>query len=162
MVRRTDQSLCRKASGVRCHQCFPDRSPEHFFMREMWTKRHFDAVDLFTTPSRFMIEHYVDWGIDRSRIRHVTNGQRDYSMGSHASPPPARRNRFGFFGQLVDNKGVHVILKAVDLLRAEGFTDFVVEINGDNLRYASEQRRTSSRRSWPRNSSGRSNSRKFS
>jgi glycosyltransferase involved in cell wall biosynthesis len=53
----------------------------------------------------------------------------------------ATRNRFGFFGQLVDNKGVQVILEAVDLLRGAGFTDFVVEINGDNLRYASEPRR---------------------
>ncbi len=52
------------------------------------------------------------------------------------------RNRFGFFGQFVDNKGVHVILEAVEHLRASGFTDFVVELNGDNLRYASEARRT--------------------
>ena len=47
----------------------------------------------------------------------------------------------GFFGQVVDNKGVWVVLQAVEHLRAEGFTDFVVEINGDNLRYASERRR---------------------
>ena len=42
---------------------------------------------------------------------------------------------------MVDNKGVWVVLQAVEHLRAEGFTDFVVEINGDNLRYASEKRR---------------------
>ena len=52
-----------------------------------------------------------------------------------------RRNRFGFFGQLVDNKGIWVLLDAVEILRAEGFADFVVEINGDNLHYASERRR---------------------
>ena len=42
---------------------------------------------------------------------------------------------------MVDNKGVHIILEAVEYLRAAGFTDFVVEINGDNLHYASEARR---------------------
>jgi glycosyltransferase involved in cell wall biosynthesis len=38
---------------------------------------------------------------------------------------------------MVDMKGIHVIFRAVEFLRASGFTDFVVEINGDNLRYAS-------------------------
>jgi glycosyltransferase involved in cell wall biosynthesis len=88
-----------------------------------------------------MIEHYVNWGLDRSSIVHVTNGQSDYAEG-HADPPPRlKRNRFGFFGQLVDNKGLYVILEAVELLRSDGFDDFFVEVNGDNLRFASEARR---------------------
>lgn len=138
MVRKTDQSLCDHASSIRCHQCFPERGPEQFFMREMWAKRHLSAVDQFTTPSRFMIEHFVRWGIPREKITQVTNGQPDYSGGQLPAEPRPRPNRFGFFGQLVDAKGVQVILRAVQLLRAEGFDDFVIEINGDNLRYASE------------------------
>ena len=143
MVRRTDNSLCRQASSVRCHQCIPERTPEQFFMRELWFKKHFEVVDMFTTPSRFMMEHYTNWGVDAGKMRQVTNGQLDYGAGSRtAAPEPGRaRNRFGFFGQLVDNKGAHVILDAVTLLRASGFTDFAIEFNGDNLRYASEARR---------------------
>ena len=141
MLRRSDRSLCTRASNVRCHQCFPERGPEQFFMREIWTKRQLDAVDAFTTPSRFMIDHYVHWGLDPAKITHVTNGQRDYSAGRLGAAAPGRCNRFGFFGQLVDNKGVWVLLQAVRQLRAEGFTDFSVDINGDNLRYASEARR---------------------
>jgi glycosyltransferase involved in cell wall biosynthesis len=141
MVRRTDRSLCQEASNVRCHQCFPDLAPEFFFVREMWLKRHLEAVDIFTAPSRFMIDHYVRWGIDPSKIHHVANGQADRSGGEVLNTTSRPRNRFGFFGQLVDNKGVHVLLEAVDHLRASGFCDFAVEINGDNLRYASEGRR---------------------
>lgn len=141
MLRPSDKSLCTRASNVRCHQCFPERGPEHFLMREMWIKRHLDVVDRFTAPSKFMIEHYVDWGLERAKIAHVTNGQRDYSGGVALKDERKTRNRFGFFGQMVDNKGVWVLLRAVEQLRAEGFTDFVVEINGDNLRYASEERR---------------------
>ena len=37
------------------------------------------------------------------------------------------RNRFGFFGQLNDNKGPHILLRAVNLLRADGFSRFHVE-----------------------------------
>jgi glycosyltransferase involved in cell wall biosynthesis len=141
MLRRSDNSLCTRASNVRCHQCFPEYGPEHFFLREMWMKRHLEVVDVFTCPSRFMIEHYVTWGLERAKIRHVTNGQRDYSGGVAIVDHRRQRNRFGFFGQMVDNKGVWVILRAVEQLRAEGFRDFTVEINGDNLRYASEARR---------------------
>jgi glycosyltransferase involved in cell wall biosynthesis len=141
MVRKTDKSLCTDASGVRCHQCFPDLAPEFFFVREMWMKKHFEAVDVFTTPSRFMIRHFTKWGIAADRIRHIPNGQADYSGGVPLSEKRKTRNRFGFFGQFVDNKGVHVILEAVEHLRASGFNDFTVELNGDNLRYASEQRR---------------------
>jgi len=141
MLRRSDQSLCSQASPVRCHQCFPERSPEHYFMREMWFKKHLSVVDAFTVPSRFMIERYASWGLDATRITHVTNGQPDYSGGIIPIDRRARRNRFGFFGQLVDNKGVWVLLRAVQRLRGEGFTDFTVEINGDNRQFASEARR---------------------
>jgi glycosyltransferase involved in cell wall biosynthesis len=148
MLRTHDKALCTRASPARCNQCFPNRGPEEFFLRELWVKRHFDVVDAFTTPSRFMIEHFVTWGLARGRITHVTNGQPNYAAvtGGAASrsvavPASPRRNRFGFFGQLVDNKGVWLLLEAAALLRAEGFCEFSIEINGENLRYASEARR---------------------
>ncbi len=140
MVRRTDRSLCTHASLVRCHQCFPDHSPEQFLTRRMWFQAHLGNVDVFTCPSHFMIEHYVRWGIPRDKIRHVTNGQRSYGKPSPAVAGP--KTRFGFFGQFVDSKGVHILLRAVRQLRSEGFTGFTVDLNGDNLRYASEGVRT--------------------
>jgi glycosyltransferase involved in cell wall biosynthesis len=143
MVRRTDQSLCNKASPARCNQCFPERSPESFFVREKWLKKHLTAVDAFTVPSRFMKDLYLTWGIAPAKLHHVTNGQPNYSASRVLSSPArsSKRNRFGFFGQRVDNKGVWVILGAVRQLRARGFTDLTVEINGDNLRFASDARR---------------------
>lgn len=143
MVRRFDKSFCRQASQVRCHQCFPERTPEQFLLRKMWFMRHLAEVDAFTCPSHFMIEHYVNWGIPRDKIRHITNGQA-FRDGTSLMDQPAsdgRRNRFGFFGQLVDVKGVQVILRAVDMLRADGFRDFAVEINGDNIKYGSQDLR---------------------
>ena len=72
MVRRTDGSLCDHASQVRCHQCFPDRPPEDFLLRKMWFMRHLAQVDRFACPSRFMIEHYVNWGLARDKVFHVS------------------------------------------------------------------------------------------
>ncbi len=88
-----------------------------------------------------MIEHYVQWGLSRAAIEYVPNGQDQTPLKPPHEPALSKRNRFGFFGQLVDNKGVHVLLEAVSILRSSGFTDFSVEINGDNIRYASETRR---------------------
>lgn len=139
MLRRSDRTLCSNESQVRCHQCFPDRAPEEFFMRKRWLQHHLAAVDAFTCPSRFMVQRYVDWGLDARRVTHVANGQRNYAAASATSEPARQgtRNRFGFFGQMVDVKGVVLLLEAVDLLRNEGFTDFRIEINGGNLQFAS-------------------------
>ncbi len=128
-VRPFDGSICHRASPYRCHQCFPAIPPETFFTRAMWTKRHLEAVDVFTTPSRFMIDVYADWGLERTRLAHVANGTRAPARRIPAPRPGGKRNRFGFFGQMIDNKGLQVILRAVGLLRAEGFTDLVVELN---------------------------------
>lgn len=137
MVRRTDRSLCSRPSSVRCHQCFPEIAPESFFVRAEWFRRHLEVVDAFTVPSRFMIDRFVDWGIRADKIVHIPNGQRNYARGFLPEAPREQRNRFGFFGQLIDGKGANVLLRAAALLRNQGFTGFLVEINGDNLRFAS-------------------------
>jgi glycosyltransferase involved in cell wall biosynthesis len=138
MVRKTDGSLCDTPGQIRCHQCFPDRSPEQFLMRKMWFQHHLAQADAYTCPGRFMLERFERWGLPGEKLHHVTNGQRNYAGGIKLPPASAKRNRFGFFGQFVDVKGVQIILRAVAILRAEEFTEFTVELNGDNLRYASE------------------------
>jgi glycosyltransferase involved in cell wall biosynthesis len=140
MLRIHDKTLCSRASSVRCHQCFPQLGPDHFFAREMWMKKHLAAADAFTTPSRFMIERFSEWGVPAEKLHHVTNGQRRYGESRDATRDGRARNRFGFFGQLVDVKGVWLLLEAVQLLRSAGFGSFVIEINGGNLQYASPER----------------------
>jgi glycosyltransferase involved in cell wall biosynthesis len=136
MVRLTDGSLCTEPSPVRCHQCLPHHSPDHFLMRKMWFARHLSVVDRYACACHFQVAHHVDWGIDPSKIFVVPNGEHTKARTTLPAPPEGPKNRFGFFGQFVDAKGVHIILRAVDILRAGGFTDFKVELNGDNLRFA--------------------------
>jgi glycosyltransferase involved in cell wall biosynthesis len=83
----------------------------------------------------------VKWGLPAEKFTHVTNGIEIRHRPPTAAVARRARNRFGFFGQLVDVKGVHVILEAVGLLRAEGFEDFTVDINGDNIQFATPKRR---------------------
>jgi glycosyltransferase involved in cell wall biosynthesis len=102
----------------------------------MWFMRHLQEVDVFTCPSSFMIDRYVAWGLDAGKIHHVTNGLPDCTQGSAPPALDGPKNRFGFFGQMVDIKGIQIILRAVAILREQGFTNFKVELNGDNLQHA--------------------------
>jgi glycosyltransferase involved in cell wall biosynthesis len=108
----------------------------------MWFMAHLEQVDRFACPSRFMIRHFAEWGLPAEKIAHVPNGQRRYGSAQPKAVRPAHRNRFGYFGQMHDTKGVHIILRAVRILRARGFTDFRVDLNGANIHFATPAMRT--------------------
>lgn len=140
LMRETQSgALCTQASPVRCYRCFPQRRPEDFFLRKSWMQAHLAAVDRITVPSRFMIPFFENWGIAAQKLVTIANGM-DLPPAP-ALPPHAQPNRFGFFGQLVDAKGITILLEAVQILRSEGFLAFSVELNGENIRFASPEAR---------------------
>jgi glycosyltransferase involved in cell wall biosynthesis len=144
MVRRTDRTLCERASPVRCHQCFPAVSPEMFQLREDWMKHAFSVIDAFIAPTDFVRRRYLGWGLPAEKLHVVTNAQQDYSRHDYRVAIPRAEGsetsqRFGFFGQLVDNKGLGVVFDAlVDYDRTYD-VPITLDINGANLRYASEE-----------------------
>jgi glycosyltransferase involved in cell wall biosynthesis len=140
MVRKGTRDLCRAATPIDCHRCFPDLRPEFFVLRAARLKAALDECDVYFFPTEFLADRYRAWGLDPTRCHVVPNGQ------AHPAPLADRGqhspdvNRFGFFGQLVDNKGLDVALEAFLLLArrkeapAAGL-EFV--INGANRHYAS-------------------------
>lgn len=139
MQRTKEDAPCALPSPVRCYQCFPQRRPEDFFLRQRWMQTHLAAADKITVPSRFMLPFFAAWGIEADRLVHVPNGIA--CAPAPVLPVRAHPDRFGFFGQLVDAKGVRLLFEAVALLRAEGFVGFEVEVNGDNLHFSSPETR---------------------
>lgn len=73
MVKAHDQSLCHKATPSACNRCFPERSPQDFMLRERFIKSHFDLVDRFISPSEFLKQRHVDWGVPAERIEVIEN-----------------------------------------------------------------------------------------
>jgi glycosyltransferase involved in cell wall biosynthesis len=139
MVRTNHQGLCDKAAPSRCTFCFPSRSPSDFFLRDRWFRGHFTHVDRFVAPSQFLRERYVAWGIPENMIVLIDYGRT--SEGRRPAGVPAAseaHNRFGFFGQLIDSKGIGIIIDAVESLVRRGVEDFEVRIHGANLTFASE------------------------
>jgi len=113
-----DDELCDHASPRRCHECFLDITPQQFFLRERFIKAQFELVDAFVTPSEFLRDRFIDWGIDPARIHHEPNGRPTPAVIAARTDRPTR-NRFAFFGQITRFKGLDVLLEAMALLVGE-------------------------------------------
>lgn len=118
LVRTWNNELCTGASTRRCHECFPNISPQRFLMRERFIKSHLDLVDLFIAPSRALAEHYSRWGLAEDKIRFEPYGRLPVTA---VEPTTTERPRdcFGYFGQLSHFKGATVLLEAMKLLGAD-------------------------------------------
>jgi glycosyltransferase involved in cell wall biosynthesis len=135
MVRTfNDDELCTHASTRRCHECFPNHSPQEFFMRKRFVQAMFELVDLFLAPSEFLRQRYIEWGIPSDRIRFEENGtaQETSSDSSFDTTAQRPRNRLGYFGQLNRFKGIHVLLEAMRILEKDR-VDAHLWIHGANL-----------------------------
>jgi glycosyltransferase involved in cell wall biosynthesis len=123
MLRVGENAPCWDAAPWRCHTCFPQHTPQDFFMRKKFIQSHLALVDLFIAPSRFLLERYVHWGLPREKIIDEDYGRQPMDPAPQAAaerPHP----RLAFFGQINPYKGVDVLLEAMRLLaerRNEGW-----------------------------------------
>jgi len=135
MVKTGGAKLCNRASPADCNACFPDISPARFLRREHFVRGLLDVADHFVSPSRFLVERYVDWGLDASRFTVIENGL-DIAEPAppRPLPPGGRRCRFAYFGQITSFKGVDVLLDAVGRIpEAVWGEDAQLMIFGGNL-----------------------------
>jgi glycosyltransferase involved in cell wall biosynthesis len=141
LVRTVREELCAEASPRRCNECFPEWTPQYFFLRERLIKSHLSHVDLFLAPSNFLLERYVDWGIPREKLRFEDYGrvpQRPLEVAPESRP----HTRLGFFGQLSPYKGVDVLLDAMEILHKEA-PGVHLFLHGANLDVLREKERES-------------------
>lgn len=140
MIKTGSFKLCSRATHDECHQCFPDKTPEDFWLRKHYFMNHFQLVDQFVSPSEFLRQRYIDWGLPAEKIVVIENGQ------SEEPPLPPRplaegetRNRFGFFGQINPYKGLDVLLEALHLMPKADRKKIVLEVHGANLEQQSAE-----------------------
>lgn len=139
---KTDDRLCYAASPAECSQCFPSVSAGKFFVREAIYKMFLDNVDAFISPSTFLKERYVAWGLPPERIEVIENLMNQDVQ--HRSRAPAvsrllqsenRRLILAFFGQINPFKGVDVLLEACALLPERIREKIEVRIHGENKHF---------------------------
>lgn len=131
---KTDGRLCHQYSPRECHLCFPHLKPDDIFLREQYIKSFFRLVDRFVSPSAFLRERYVAWGVEASRIEVIENGipEDDRIPPRHLSPGEIR-GRFAYFGQINPYKGVDVILEAFVRLPRAVRKQVTLDIFGSGL-----------------------------
>lgn len=133
---KTNGLLCQKAAPLDCHLCFPDISPQDFFLRELFVKSFLSLVDRFICPSRFLRDRYVVWGLPPEKMVVLENGQPRLTntTGDEGQPD---RTRFVVLGQLSRLKGTLVFLDAVRMLPVRLRKRIRIEIHG-SMQYADE------------------------
>ena len=136
MVKNNSKKLCYRESLEDCSNCFPERTPQDFWLRKHYIQKNFEYADAFVAPSQFLRQRYIDWGIPEEHIVVIENGQ-PTPHAPKAGPASARlRARFGFFGQITEYKGVEVLLQAIHLISKEIRAKMIFEIHGANLEVA--------------------------
>lgn len=140
MVKARTLELCHESSPSDCARCFPERSPADFFLRKRYIESFFDEVDQFISPSAFLRDRYVAWGLPPERIEVIENGQPEVKpFEPRPLPPGDVRGRFAFFGQINPYKGIDVLLRAVSLLSTETRERIHVNIHGANLEIQTDE-----------------------
>jgi glycosyltransferase involved in cell wall biosynthesis len=131
MVTKQTRSLCYESSPRDCNKCFPDVSRSDFFLRAEYIRRFFDCVDLFTSPSQFLADRYIAWGIPAEKMVVIENVIPVPLGATEAVPAKRAALRVGFFGQISFLKGIHVLLEAARMLEDDEDCDVVFDIHGD-------------------------------
>lgn len=134
MVKRPSFALCDSASPRSCHKCFPEISEQDFFLRELFMKRFFRLVDRFVSPSRFLIDRYVAWGLPPEQLSMIENGMpiRTGEAKPNRYPDFDAGLTVGFFGQISGLKGINVLIEAARMLNEAGVTNVRIDVHGDH------------------------------
>jgi glycosyltransferase involved in cell wall biosynthesis len=135
MVKTGGGRLCQRATPADCNACFPEIPPAAFLRRERFAMGMLGQADHFVSPSRFLVDRFVSWGLDAQRFSVIENGL----VTSDPAPPRplaegGRRARFGYFGQLTQFKGADILVDAVTRVpEAVWGEDASLSIFGGNL-----------------------------
>lgn len=140
MLKRNNLALCHRANFADCCNCFPDKTPEDFWLRKHFFTTAFEQVDKFIAPSNFLRNRFVEWGIEDQRIVTIENGHRPACKNLPRSiGKNEQRNRFGFFGQINPYKGLGSLLEAINKLDYSERKKLVLEIHGANLEFQGDE-----------------------
>jgi glycosyltransferase involved in cell wall biosynthesis len=137
MVRTFADELCPEASPRRCNECFPEISPQSFFLRERFVKGHFAEVDRFLAPSAQLMDKYLPWGIGSERIEVEEYGRLTPSRRAGDPAQVKSPTNIGFFGQLSHFKGAEVMMEAMAMVDPE--VEAHLWLNGANLELQTQE-----------------------
>lgn len=82
-----------------------------FLKRNTYLKKVLDEVDLLIAPSNFLMNKFIEYGVFKEKIVFSSYGM-DTKLFDNFKRKRSKRIRFGYTGQIVFHKGVHVLIEA--------------------------------------------------
>ena len=149
MIKTMDGALCHNSTPADCARCFPQYSPQDFFLRKQFVQSYFTLVDHFLSPSAFLRSRYIEWGIPENKISVIENidlsddkkGHDSHVAGIPSGHAKNEKNRvtFSFFGQINWFKGIDVLIDAISYLPPKVRKKITVNINGSGLEHQPDE-----------------------
>lgn len=137
LFRYSERAICHQDAPDQCVKCFPERSVEEFILRKRSFLRAFRQVDHFVSPSAYLRDRFVAWGIPAEKISVIPNGHQTVRPAEWKPTHSEKLNIFGYFGQFVDAKGIDVLLQAARKVAESSGERIEVKIFGGNKAHAS-------------------------
>jgi glycosyltransferase involved in cell wall biosynthesis len=118
MVTRPARRLCQVATPSACATCYPEHSRQQFAARKNLLRSALLPAAGFISPSHFLADRMIAWGLPREKFVVIENGLRDVGeRDPHARQAiEGRPWIFGYFGQITPFKGADTLLDTIDLL----------------------------------------------
>lgn len=114
-----NSSVCNIKDG-RCLNCKKElinmkNGPVSALTRNTLLLKYMSMVDLLISPSKYLIERFIDCGIPADKTRVINNGI-DTLRFRRLNKGKSKKIRFGFIGQICEHKGVYNLLSSISLL----------------------------------------------
>lgn len=134
LYRNHERRVCHDSSPDQCTACFPHLTADDFILRRRGFQRAFEMVDHFISPSVYLRDRFIKWGLAPERVSVIANGHQRQRQEIWKPSHSPDLNVFGFFGQFVNAKGIDVLLEAA--AKAARTCEIEVRIHGGNKEYA--------------------------
>ncbi len=140
MIKTNTDKLCYESNPIDCNRCFPEIPPSQFKLREIFYKSYFDEVDLFISPSYFLKDRYIKWGIDEKKIVVIDNGQpKREKLPKRELKEGEKRRVFAYFGQINPFKGLDILLESLDFMDRKERKEVLIHIFGTGLEHQEDR-----------------------
>ena len=130
MVTRPGRRLCQAASPPACTTCFPEHSRQQFAARKQLLRAALAPAAAFISPSQFLAERMVAWGLPADKFVVIENGLRDIGTREKLDRQgiEGRPWVFGYFGQITPFKGGDTLLDTMELLSGRAGVEHAIRI----------------------------------
>jgi len=123
LINRRDESLCYDINTNRCIKCLEEylANDEQAELKVQQRIEHIqrnvvEYVDLFVSPSKFLLNKMVGFGIPKEKMYYLDYGF-NYEFFRNYKKKSSNKIRFGYIGRIIPTKGVHLIIDAFNKIK---------------------------------------------